>query len=109
MVRTSWLDKIWTELRTCLITEISEVKPGVIVAEYTKKVPKLSPQCQALFNLFTSRPDRCVWNYEIRERYFEGIGHIMNHTGRISDLRAAGYEINEVKKVGGSRLYRMEL
>jgi len=74
--------------------------------------PKFKPgsQCQALLNLFLSRPDRCVWNFEMRDTYFPGIGHIMNHTGRVSDLRAAGYKVPEVKEArkGGSRLYRLE-
>lgn len=108
MVQTNWLD--WAVRKILVGTNLPEprCRPVKAIPKCPDYKPKLSPQCQALFNLFMSRPDRCVWNYEIREKYFEGIGHIMNHTGRISDLRKY-YTIKEIKKVGGSRLYRMEL
>lgn len=68
------------------------------------KPKKLSPQCQVLLNAFMSNREHTIWNWQIRFL----TPPILNHTGRISDLRAAGYEINEVKKEGGSRLYRLE-
>lgn len=64
--------------------------------------PKLSPQCQRLLDWLRIRP---VWNYEICNDL-----HILNYTGRVSDLRKSGYKIAEVREAakGGSRLYRLE-
>ncbi len=75
-----------------------------LVGSASSQVPKLSPQCRKLLDAFLSAPNNELWNYEIVRNLY-----ILNHTGRISDLRKAGYKIEEVKKEGGCRLYQLIL
>lgn len=59
---------------------------------------RLSKQCRDLLGLFHERGDAGVWNNEMAAR-------MLKYTGRVSELRGAGYRIEIVERNGPLRRY----
>jgi len=58
-------------------------------------------QCDVLLKAFKGTAHHCLYNYEIRD-----LG-ILNHTGRVSDLRRALYKIDIVNSDKKRVLYKL--